>query len=100
MTTRLLVKSTVAETLPANDQDRVIATELMTSFRLWKSLLGTISQNEILTEKRILMDAPFFYIGKSGENACILKVAGHIDPLDSLPDLTIIHESQYAAINF
>lgn len=33
----------MVEELPVNDQDRVIAAELATSFRTWQQILGTFS---------------------------------------------------------
>lgn len=93
ISTRLLVKNTLAHTLPTNDQDRIIAAELMTTYPLWKSLLSTMSLHNIVTDERPLAATPYFFINPEGEDDCRLTVRGHIDPIDTLPDLPIHHDA-------
>ena len=91
MSTRLLVRNTIAYALPTNDQDRVITAELMTTFPLWRSLLSTITLHDIATDERPIIEMPVFYTNENGEVVCHITVEGHRDPIESLPGLSIGH---------
>ena len=92
MSTRLLVRNTIAYALPTNDQDRVITAELMTTFPLWRSLLSTITLHDIATDERPIIEMPVFYTNENGEVVCHITVEGHRDPIESLPGLSIGHD--------
>jgi hypothetical protein len=79
--TRLLVRAILARELSHNDQDRIIAAELMTKYKHWKSVASLISQNDILNEERVLIDASGFSLDEHGEESCILPIDGHIAPI-------------------
>lgn len=73
--TRLLVKEVLALELSHNDQDRIIAAELMTKFSSWKSLNSLLAENAIITPERNLVDAPNFAIDAgTGEESCLITL--------------------------
>ncbi len=91
ISTRLLVRDILAYDLPTHDQDRVITAELMTTLKLWRSLLSMITIHDIASDEQPLTEMPFFSINEKGEDTTNITVEGHIEPLDSLPELSITH---------
>ena len=81
--------------LPHNDQDRIIAAELLMSYRNWKRLLAVITTHAIISEERILVEKPFSYIDINGRDTCVLTVNGHIDPVKSIQELPITHTQKF-----
>lgn len=90
-TTRKLVNTTLVSTLSPHDQDRIIATELMTRFQQWKSVLSLLAQNDIEAEERKLMSVPIFIPWENGETQCQLTFEWHINPLEAFPELPVEH---------
>jgi hypothetical protein len=80
--TRLLVKEVLTQKLSHNDQDRIIAAELMTKYKHWKSLASLLSQNDILNDERVLVEMPSFSLNKEGEESCMLSIDGHVGHME------------------
>lgn len=81
-TTRLLVKETLTQNLGLPDQDRIIAKTLLAKFHVWKAFFSTLSVHDVLTDTRRMVGDPHFHIDSNGEDAVILTVDGHIDPIE------------------
>jgi hypothetical protein len=93
LSTRVLIRNILAHDLPSHDQDRVIAAELMTTLRLWKSLQNTLTTHGIVSGDHPLLEMPLFEIDQNGGRSCMIKVKGPIKPIEALREITIIHGS-------
>lgn len=99
MSTRLLVKRTLADTLSTHDQDRILTAELLTSYAKWKSLLSSIAQHSLVTDEQALMEVPYFHLDDAGDESCVIKVNGHIEPIETLPDIPLHHDALHFWMN-
>lgn len=76
MTTRLLVRKVLAQSLPVHDQDRFLALQHFVNYKVWKSLLVTLSQYNLISDEIQLSRMPGFIMNGAGEFDCIIRLDG------------------------